>query len=591
MRDKFADWFHTLRHLTAAPLQAGLNSGLSTVASVSLLVLFPCAVCLGQTTGGRINIEQAVDSIVSDWTSPTDPGLAVAVVWGESVFTKGYGMANLEHGVPITASTAFNLGSVSKQFTGFAVAMLVDQGLISLDADVRTYLPELKIKEKVSVRQLVDHTSGFRDEANLLGITGYWMEDAVTPEEVLRMLLRQEELMFSPGGQWEYSNSGYTLLAEIISRVTGVPFVEWTESKLFAPLGMKDTRFLPDRTRVIPHMAVSYDIGADNSFIRTPVSYSNVGPTNLVTTADDLVKWARNLLQPTIGSRCVLQLYGIPGVLTSGDTTDYAFGQFVGERRGLRRFLHSGTIGSFNCGMVRYSDQQFVIAVLSNSSLIKPITVANQITDVLLKDDFEAIESLADKSDTARSGKKEAEPKAVPLSTYVGKYRLQETGKVLEITKEEEILFLVNISDHPLPLMSDKNGGFSLGGGVGAKVTFDLDENDQSVQMVLYFGATLLAAPRVHVFDMPPDKLNTFSGLYYSEELIAVYDLAVESGKLLAKHCRYPDIELTPMDSLAFTGSKQWLRDVSFEKDPQGRINGFRASSARAKNVYFRKLE
>ena len=182
----------------------------------------------------------AVDQLFAQWAGPDSPGASIAIIQnGKIVYSQGYGAANLEYGVPNSPATVFHLGSVSKQFTAFAIYLLVQDGRLSLDDDVRKYLPKLHDFGKViTIRQLLHHTSGVRDQWNLLRLAGWRLEDVITDDDVARLLFQQTELNFAPGDQFLYSNSGYTLLAMVVKQVTGKTLPAFAKERIFDPLAL-----------------------------------------------------------------------------------------------------------------------------------------------------------------------------------------------------------------------------------------------------------------------------------------------------------------------------------------------------------------
>ncbi|QXD15264.1 beta-lactamase family protein [Rhodocaloribacter litoris] len=327
-----------------------------------------------------------IDSIFAAWDRPDAPGAAVAVLRrGEVVFEKGYGMANLEHDVPITPETVFMVASVSKQFTAFAVAMLAGEGRLSLDADIRTYLPEMHdFGTPITVRHLVHHTSGLRDEFDLLGMAGWRMDDVITKAHIVRLAAGQRELNFTPGDEYLYSNTGYTLLAEIVERVTGQSFREWTKEHLFDPLGMTQTHFHDDHEMLVPGRAQGYSRGEDGSYRVQVNNYASVGASSLHTTVRDLAKWLRNLDTGRVGGADVLAQVHRRGRLNNGDTLGYAFGLRVDEYLGHRRVGHAGWHRGYRTYTARFPEDDLAVIVLSNLEQFNPSERAMEVARLFL---------------------------------------------------------------------------------------------------------------------------------------------------------------------------------------------------------------
>jgi CubicO group peptidase (beta-lactamase class C family) len=327
-----------------------------------------------------------VDELFRAWHTPDTPGAAVLIMGnGEVVHVKGYGMANLEHGVPIRPNTVFDIASVSKQFGAMAIALLEAAGQLSLDDDVRRHIPELpEFGATITIRHLVHHTSGIRDWPGTLRMAGWDYQDVISFEQILRMAYHQRELNFPPGSDYAYSNTGYNLLAEIVQRVTGVRYSEWTREHIFRPLGMNSTHFPDDHTAIIPNRADSYRRDANGEYRRVGNALTALSSSSLHTTVEDLARWSRNFEDPVLGGAGVVARLHERGVLSVGDTISYAFGQSLGAYRGLRTYSHSGSWAGFRTVLQRYPDERITVIVLSNSADMNPSMLAQRIADIFL---------------------------------------------------------------------------------------------------------------------------------------------------------------------------------------------------------------
>jgi CubicO group peptidase (beta-lactamase class C family) len=273
-------------------------------------------------------ITTRIDSLFSQWNKTSSPGCAIGVVRNDSmIFSKGYGMASLEYGIPITPETIFHIASVSKQFTAYAVLLLEKQGKLNLDDDIRKYLkwfPDLK--EKITIRNLLNHTSGIRDQWELLAIAGTRLEDVITQDQVIKILGKQQALNFEPGTDWSYSNSNFTLLAEIVSSVSGQTLRQFTDSAIFRPLGMKNTHFHDDYTEIVPNRSYSYVTAKKEHYSNAVLSYSTVGPSGLFTNIDDMSKWIMNFYDPAVGDQYTIQELSQPVLINGQKQRNYAKG-------------------------------------------------------------------------------------------------------------------------------------------------------------------------------------------------------------------------------------------------------------------------
>jgi CubicO group peptidase (beta-lactamase class C family) len=386
-----------------------------------------------------------IDQLLAPWSRPGFPGAVVAVVRdGEALHERGYGLANLEYDIPATPRTVFRLGSMAKQFTAFAVAILAERGDLALDDDIRDYLPEVpELGWTISIRNLLDHTSGLREQFNLLALAGYGLDDAITGDQILRLIGRQRELNFRPGEEYSYCNTGYVLLAEIVSRVTGEPFPDWMAEHVFEPLGMTSTRFTDGATEIIPGRAYAYDYGETGGLVKMDRSLSVYGSGGLYSTCDDLLKWVRNFEDGRTGGEAVLERMQQQDTLNNGDTIAYAFGNQVGKRNGLRVFSHGGMVGGFKCWLERFPDQRFAVIVLSNMRTLWPDEIAARVSEVCLGAEMEvaAPPQAAEGPGTEGAEPEPYEPAPDQLLEYAGEYFSRELDSTLTVSVDGGRLF------------------------------------------------------------------------------------------------------------------------------------------------------
>jgi CubicO group peptidase (beta-lactamase class C family) len=370
-----------------------------------------------------------VDSLFRRWHTPDSPGAAVLVVRnGEVVHARGYGMANLEHGVPIGAHTVFDIASVSKQFGAMAIALLEADGRLSLDDDVRKYIPELHdFGHRITLRHLVHHTSGIRDWPGTMRIGGWSYHDVISFEQILRFAFNQRELNFRPGEAYAYSNTGYNLLAEVVRRVSGMSFRQFTEQRIFAPLGMRNTHFHDDHATVVRNRAESYRPGADGSYFIVPNSLTALGSSSLFTSIEDMARWIGNFDKPVIGGSAVVQRMHERGVLNGGDTIPYAFGQNVAMSRGLRTVNHSGSWAGYRTILQRYPDEGLSIAIFANTTEMNTGQLATRIAEIYLGERLVPVAAppTAPTNAPATAGSRWT-PSTADLRAYEGRYESSE---------------------------------------------------------------------------------------------------------------------------------------------------------------------
>lgn len=361
-----------------------------------VFIALSCTALYGQNIDEAI--DKQIDRLFSNYNSTT-PGVAVAVVKdGKIIFKKGYGTANLEYDIPVTTKTVFQIASVSKQFTAFSIYLLEKQGKISLEDDVRKYVPEVPDAGKIiKIKHLLAHTSGIKDQAALLTLAGWRMDDVTTTQHILKLISRQKELNFEPGSQYLYSNSGYTLLAEIVKRVSGASFADFTKKNIFEPLGMIDTQFYDDYERTVKNRADSYEL-ENGAYKKKSLSNSAAGASNLYTTVEDLAKWVSNFENPKVGDAELIKRFNEASLLNNGDRVIWSIsdgepgyhakGQIHWNYRGLHLMSHGGHAAAFRSFLGRFPDRRLAVIALSNDEHYQNFNTSIKIAEFYLKDDL-----------------------------------------------------------------------------------------------------------------------------------------------------------------------------------------------------------
>ncbi len=353
------------------------------------LIVFVVAVapCVSTANESIEELTPKVDALFEELNTNDSPGAAIAIVQdGQIIYQAGYGNANLEYNIPITPKTIFNVSSVSKQFTAYAITLLNDQKLLTLDDDVRKHIPELPDYGKtITLRHLLHHTSGLRSQNTLLSMAGWRLDDVITKDHIFNLVLRQKNLNFNPGEEHLYSNTGYTLLAEIVARVSGMSFSNWTEINIFKPLDMTNSHFRNDHLTIVKNRAYSYS-ATEMGYQKSVLNYAYVGATSLFTTVGDLSKWVINFSEHQIGSTKIMNQMLLQGVLNNGEQIAYAQGLHISNYRGLKAVSHSGNDAGFNSQITHFPEKNFTAIILSNLKSVRPGRLSLQIADLFLSD-------------------------------------------------------------------------------------------------------------------------------------------------------------------------------------------------------------
>jgi CubicO group peptidase (beta-lactamase class C family) len=512
----------------------------------------------------RSEAQPQVDAIFKRWTSTT-PGCAVgAMVKGQPAVRRAYGMADLEHDVAIDPDTIFEAGSVSKQFTAFAVLLLARDGKLSLDDPVRKYIPELPdFGVPVTIRHMLNHTAGLRDWGNLAAIAGWPRGYRVhTHAHVLEILSRQRALNFPPGTQWSYSNSGYNLAAILVARVSGMPFADFTRARIFEPLKMNDTSWRDDYTRIVKRRAIAYS-DRQGTFA-TDMPFENVhGNGGLLTTVGDLLKWNENFETMTVGDAALLTELQRPLTFNDGRSHEYALGVYADTYKGVREVDHSGGTAGYRAHLVRYPDQRVSVAVLCNVGSAAATNYAKAIGELFLTNLKPATAPPPVHTLTEAEG-----------TRLDGLYRSALPVGIAIVGHDQNGLRIQGAS----PLVPQSATRFTT----IDLMTYEFDGRGQ-LRATDEFG-TLQVFDRVDPATPTVDQLKAFVGTYVSDEIETALDVVVEADKLVIT--RRPDttIPLTAVYPDGFTSALGW---INFRRDSSGRIAAFSVSQDRVWDLKF----
>jgi CubicO group peptidase (beta-lactamase class C family) len=526
-----------------------------------------------QLTGDQ---QAAIDVIFADWDREDSPGCALGVVLGgEMVYVRGYGMSNLEHDIPITPDSIFHVASVSKQFTALSIALLDEEGLLSLDDDVRTHVPEMPdYGPRIAVRNFIHHTSGVRDMWDLLRFSGWRQDDLINFDDLLDIVPRQKALNFQPGSEFLYSNAGYALLSVIVERVSGKSLRDFADERIFKPLGMTRTHFHNDHMMVVKGRTQAY-VPGDNGEFRISIPVFDVdGTTSLFTTVEDLQRWEANFREHTVGSPEIHRLILTPGELNHGAPMGYAFGLTHRSYRGVGIVEHSGSDAGYRAHFIRVPEAEAAVFCLCNLSTMNPRRLVEQVLDICLADRLEpAPWEQVDSVDMADPGQR------------AGIYRNRATGDLVRLacgeagleTGFKQMTKLVPAGENHLAVAGDPLVSFRLDTANGAPVI---------ERSLIYPTGTPQLFETVPPVSPTPAQLQEYTGTFESEEVLAVYEINAKADHLLLKRRRFNPRKLLPAGPDCFATDN--LR-LEFERDDRGTVTGFSASTMRVRGIAFQR--
>jgi len=516
-------------------------------------------------------ITARVDKVFEKWDKPDSPGCAIAVIKdGRIVYKRGYGMANLDHDVPITPSTVFNIASVSKQFTAAAVVLLAQQGKLSLDDEVRKYVPKLPdFGTPITIRHLIHHTSGLRL---------FWPGGTLTVDDLLEMVSRLKRLNFRSGEKYLYCNLGYMLLALIVERVSGQSLREFTSANIFQPLGMENTFFRDDHGEIVKHQAYGYEPAKGDAFRRSIIQNEIPGASFLLTTVEDLALWEQNFYDKRVGGSALIEQLHQRGRLNNGEQLEYAFGLGIRQYRGLPVAEHSGGHGGYRAHLMRFPEQRFSLACLCNAGNATCYLLARQVVDIYL----------------AKELKEPAHEETVQLSeqqlaSKVGLYWNRESDRFRKFSVKEGKLHLVSFSDEDVsyemkPLSENR---FRVDVWPEGEFRFERAEPSGPLRLAV---SDRRRKPKffksVAQFTPAPTDLGEYVGTYVSDEVDVIYRVALEDDKLVLKRLGVKPASLQPALRDVFSAPDWSLR---FTRDANNQVTGVVLNNYRNRNFRFTK--
>jgi CubicO group peptidase (beta-lactamase class C family) len=530
---------------------------------------------------------QEIDNIFAALDKTNTPGCNLAVIKdGEIVYQHSYGMANLEHSVPIKRETRFQIGSISKHFTAMSIALLENDGKISIEDDIRKYLPEVPdFGNPITINHLLHHTSGLREWTAMALLSGSRMDDIVVLQDGLDMIPRQKELNFKPGEQYLYCNTGYAFLSIIVERASGKPLHQFAEERLFKPLGMKDTLFHSSYRQVIPNFAASYTPDGNGGFGWIPLVQAIPGSTSLITTVDDLLKWDQEFYEGKVVGMDVIERMHTQGVLNSGEVITYAFGLEVKPYRGLKTVSHGGSHAGFRAGLLRYPDQRLTVVVMANRADVLGESLAQNVADLYLADTY------TEKPTEAALEEKPVEVSVEKLQACAGLYYSKKERATHRLFYRDGTLFFAFGPGVPLIPLSETR--FHLAPYPFIKVEVKGEPGKRQMNMLML--DELEVYEEIESWKPAPKILEEFAGSYYSSELDYAHSINFSDGKLSMFMRKLGSAQLTPSFKDAFSMDISHLiggpfkLDLVFERNQAGKVSSFRLHAGRIQNVLFEK--
>lgn len=557
--------------------------GILVLALIVITSLIQCKTAQEKVLKPQLDsyFEQLVNNKSGALDEDNKPGLSVIITEKDSILYIGnWGSADLDKASPITENTIFDIASVSKQFTGMAIALLEEKGEINVNDKISKYLPDLpEFMNDITIDQLIHHSSGIRDWPVLFGMKGWQPEDSITMDEILEMLKKQESLNFTPGTAFLYSNSNYNLLAKIVEVVTDTTFNSWIQDFIFVPLGMNNTFLVENNSQNADITAHSY-VYSGHNYLPFSNNLNAPGSSSIRSNTSDMSKWMTNFHNKTLDANSALDKLTQKGNLNSGKTINYGYGLNITEIKNRNAYVHDGVFGGYRSGTAFFPEENIGIVILSNNGILQPMKMIHDIANILF--------SHEEEKESNDSEQIETEVNDEFFTLCAGKYeQVDDKGCYLTFFKETDEYF-VNAYNRNFKLYAKSDSVF-FAKDAKAEIVFHLKNGQVNSHTLNVNGNSYLALKVEESKNIIKVDYEKLIGDYYSKELDINYEVKFENDELKI-HCNVlpVDIILEHSEDLTFISNSGLLQSISFlEKD--GVTNSLVINNPRVKNLLFEK--
>ena len=530
---------------------------------------------------------EAVDKIFTDWDNTHSPGSGLGIFKeGEIIYSRGYGMANLEYDIPNNSQSVFRIGSTSKQFTAASIILLVEKEKLSLDDTLDKFFPDFPdYAKQITVAHLLHHTSGIRDYLTLSFLKGLQDDDFFTDKDVMSWLINQSELNFKPGEEFVYSNSGYWLLGQIVNQVAEMSMADFAMKEIFKPLGMTQTHFHNDHTQIVKNRASGYAPINETEFQISMTTLDMIGDGGIFTSIDDIKKWDDAYYKSNVLSRDFWRLMTQQGKLNNDEIIDYASGLFISDYKGLKTVSHGGAFVGFRAELLRFPEQKFSVAIFANRGDASPSTMANMVADVFLSDKY--IMDKKPKANKEVPSKSNQEDIQYSYEQMVGMYELS-PGMTIKFTiLKEKLHAFQSWNNKEYHVVNESKNTYLIDGVDDIKFTFTELKENATEKVVVDQQGQVSELNRIQELDLSSINLDDFVGTFYSSELDVHYKIVLtdEILKLKINNNEPDEFVVVNENALNYQGT---LLQFSRENNL---ITGFLLDAGRVKNLKFTKTQ
>ncbi|MFT4781024.1 MAG: CubicO group peptidase (beta-lactamase class C family) [Psychroserpens sp.] len=530
------------------------------------------------TTNSQNQLSHKIDSILNIYDTNNKPGLAISIIQNKDIlYSKGFGLANLDYTIQNTDSTIFSLASISKQFTSAAIWSLIKEGKLNLEDNIHQFFPDFpNYANDIKIKHLLNHTSGFRNYHTLMYLSGFnYDRDYYDNQTVLNLIKRQKNLDNILGEKVVYSNTNYNLLALIIEKLSNQNLDDYLKDKILLPLGMKRTFVRVSHGKIIKNKAVGYQ-KKNNQFTYNTTSQLSYGAGSMGSHLKDMIKWMNMLNGQTPQFKSLAAFLKTQDTLINGETANYARGIMIDDYKGYEVASHSGFSYGGQSQLITVPEEKIGVIIMTNLQSINPVPLSYQILDMLL---------------VSKENKSKKRPKPIvfqpqDLTQFIGDYIELNSDMSMRIAKANDTLKVKgSMGKTPIPLLqSDKNLFVRLN---AQHIKYDFTKTDKH-DLIVSFGGTPFYFKRTHLITKPASDLNEYVGNYFSEELKTTYTFSLENKALKLSYNNNLDITLHPVEINKFGNHDRTL--YHFTTNKSGKIIGLLLScDGQVKNIEFLK--
>ena len=550
---------------------------------LTLLFCIALSFSFAQKVTKRSITASQIDAVFSQWDTKNTPGIAVGILNdGKIVHAKGYGLANLEHQISITPKTKFHIGDIAKEFTVYALLLLEQRGQLSLQDDIRKYMPKkLFLDNAISIQQLIHHTGGLNNHEVVKALSGWRQEDIFTKEQAYEMIRNQSK---STVNDQRHSDLGFMILEDLIAQISAMSYVDFVSKEIFEPLGMTHSIF-DTKGDIITNKAHGYFSNQDG-FVNTTMNHKQTLLSDVYTTVEDMCLWAKELENPTIGTKALVTKFDDLSIVNGekvkeANTALYTGGHRYWNYRGAKKLTHIEVAGGYASKLIRYPEYNLAIVVLGNDGAYNGYAATG--ASALYLEDFLDTRSNATATPEIASEKMSKKH----LARFEGTYWDSNNHASRKIHIANDTLRYFRSPGNESALVPITKNSFKMITGAEVVVRFDTKTSPKTMSVKV--GDDMFYSIAYDVNASWANDLSLFTGNYYAAALNTSYDLRATNGKLILTHQRLQPVQLEPRIPDVFSGNRSHFSSLFFKRDANGVIKGFQLSTRGVQDIWFQK--